>query len=94
MNIKPLGDQVFLRLVEENTNAYGLIISDDRRNRAYTCEVVAVGSGLVHTSGKVIPLDIETGNRILVDKGDVKVVTLEGIDYLVTTGSKIMAVFG
>ena len=69
MNIRPLHDRVIVkRLEEERKSAGGILIPDNAAEKPDQGEVIAVGSGKISEDGKVRPLDVKVGDRVLFGK--------------------------
>lgn len=93
MKFRPLHDRVMLRRVEAETKTKsGIIIPDSAAEKPMEGEVVAVGSGVRDESGKVIPLDVKAGDRVLFSKWSGTEITMEGEEFLVMKESDIMGV--
>lgn len=93
MKFRPLHDRVMLRRVEPETKTKGgIIIPDSATEKPMEGEVVAVGSGLRDESGKVIPLDVKAGDRVLFSKWSGTEISMDGEEYLVMKESDIMGV--
>lgn len=90
---RPLHDRVMLRRIEADTKTKGgIIIPDSAAEKPMEGEVVAVGSGLRDDSGKVIPLDVKAGDRVLFSKWSGTEINMNGEEYLVMKESDIMGV--
>jgi chaperonin GroES len=82
-----------VRRVEPETKTKGgIIIPDSATEKPMEGEVVAVGSGVRDESGKIIPLDVKAGDRILFSKWSGTEITMDGEEYLVMKESDIMGV--
>jgi chaperonin GroES len=93
MKIRPLHDRVIVkRLEEERKTASGIVIPDTAAENPDTGEVVAVGTGKLLDDGKVRPLDLKKGDKILFGKYSGQTVKVEGIEYLVMREEDIMGV--
>ncbi|WP_435641024.1 co-chaperone GroES [Micavibrio aeruginosavorus] len=93
MKFRPLHDRVLLRRVEQDEKTKGgIIIPDTAKEKPMEGEIVAVGSGLRDETGKIVPLDVKAGDRVLFSKWSGTEVTLEGEDLLVMKESDIMGV--
>ena len=93
MKIRPLHDRVIVkRMEEERKSAGGIVIPDTAGEKPDTGEVVAVGTGRVLEDGKVRPLDVKVGDKILFGKYSGQTVKLEGTEYLVMREEDIMGV--
>ena len=93
MAFRPLHDRVLVRRVEaEEKTAGGIIIPDTAKEKPSQGEVVAVGPGGRDESGKLIPIDIKTGDRVLFGKWSGTEVKLDGDELLIMKESDIMGV--
>ena len=93
MKFRPLHDRVVIKRVEaEAKSAGGIIIPDTVKEKPQQGEVVAVGPGGRDESGKLIPIDLEVGDRVLFGKWSGNEVKIDGIDYLIMKESDIMGV--
>ena len=93
MNFRPLHDRVLVRRVEaEEKTAGGIIIPDTAKEKPQEGEVVAAGSGTRAEDGKVTPLDVKAGDRILFGKWSGTEVKLDGEELLIMKESDIMGV--
>ena len=93
MNFRPLHDRVLVRRIEaEEKTAGGIIIPDTAKEKPQEGEVLAVGAGTRDESGKLTPLDVKAGDRILFGKWSGTEVRLEGEDLLIMKESDIMGV--
>jgi len=93
MGFRPLHDRVLVRRVEaEEKTAGGIIIPDTAKEKPMEGEVVAVGPGARDEAGKVQPLDVKVGDRILFGKWSGTEVKLDGEDLIIMKESDIMGV--
>ena len=93
MGFRPLHDRVVVRRVDsEEKTAGGIIIPDTAKEKPMEGEVIAVGPGGRDESGKLTPLDVKAGDRVLFGKWSGTEVKLEGQDYLIMKESDIMGV--
>ncbi|TIO30493.1 MAG: co-chaperone GroES, partial [Mesorhizobium sp.] len=84
MKFHPLHDRVLVRRVEaEEKTAGGIIIPDTAKEKPQEGEIIAVGSGARDESGKLIPLDVKVGDRILFGKWSGTEIKLNGEDLLI-----------
>lgn len=91
--IRPLGDRLVVRrLTEEERTAGGLIIPDTAKEKPQEGEVIAVGNGKVLDNGKVQPLDVKAGDKILFSKYAGTEVTIDGEEWLVVREDDILGV--
>ena len=92
---RPLHDRVVVRRVEsEEKTKGGIIIPDTAKEKPQEGEIVAVGSGARDDSGKLVPLDVKAGDRILFGKWSGTEVKLNGEDLLIMKESDIMGIIG
>ncbi len=93
MKFRPLHDRVLLRRIEQNEKtAGGIIIPDTAKEKPMEGEVVAVGSGARDENGKVVPLDVKAGDKVLFSKWSGTEVTVDGTEYVVMKESDIMGI--
>lgn len=93
MKLRPLHDRVLVRRIEqEEKTAGGIIIPDTAKEKPMEGEVVAIGSGARLEDGKVIPLDVKVGDRILFGKWSGTEVKFGAQEYLVMKESDIMGI--
>lgn len=93
MKFRPLHDRVVVRRVKsEEKSAGGIIIPDTAQEKPQEGEIIAVGSGARDESGKLVPLDVKVGDRVLFGKWSGTEVKLDGEDLLIMKESDIMGV--
>ncbi|HZZ87414.1 MAG TPA: co-chaperone GroES [Caulobacteraceae bacterium] len=93
MAFRPLGDRVLVRRVEEEAKTKGgIIIPDTAKEKPQEGEVLSVGPGARDESGKLQPLDVSVGDRILFGKWSGTEVKLDGEDLLIMKESDILGV--
>ena len=93
MNFRPLHDRVLVRRVEaEEKTAGGIIIPDTAKEKPQEGEVLAVGTGVRDESGKLTPLDVKEGDKILFGKWSGTEVRLNGEDLLIMKESDILGI--
>ena len=93
MKFRPLHDRVVVKRVEaESKTASGIIIPDTAKEKPSEGEVVAVGPGGRDEAGKLIPIDVTTGDRVLFGKWSGTEVKLDGVEYLIMKETDIMGV--
>jgi chaperonin GroES len=90
---RPLHDRVLVRRVEaEEKTKGGIIIPDTAQEKPQEGEVIAVGGGSRSDEGKIIPLDVKAGDRILFGKWSGTEVILEGEDLIIMKESDILGI--
>jgi chaperonin GroES len=93
MQFRPLHDRVLVRRIEaEAKTAGGIIIPDTAQEKPQEGEVVAVGSGTRADDGKITPLDVKSGDRILFGKWSGTEVKVDGEELLIMKESDILGV--
>ena len=93
LNIKPLADRVLVKATKaEEKTASGIIIPDTAKEKPMSGEVLAVGKGRVADDGKVSPLEVKVGDKVLYGKYSGTEVTFEGEEYLIMRESDIYAI--
>ncbi|MCF3641470.1 co-chaperone GroES [Rhizobium sp. TRM95111] len=94
-NFRPLHDRVVVRRVESEAKTKGgIIIPDTAKEKPQEGEIVAVGSGARDDSGKIVPLDVKAGDRVLFGKWSGTEVKLDGEDLLIMKEADIMGIIG
>ena len=95
MNFRPLHDRVLVRRIEaEEKTAGGIIIPDNAKEKPAEGEIVAVGTGTRADDGKITPLDVKAGDRVLFGKWSGTEVKIDGEDLLIMKESDILGVIG
>jgi len=93
MKFRPLHDRVVIKRIQaEDKTSGGIIIPDTAKEKPQEGEVIAVGPGGRDESGKLIPIDVKVGDRVLFGKWSGTEVKLEGVDYIITKESDLMGV--
>ncbi|MDI4234047.1 co-chaperone GroES [Bradyrhizobium sp. 31Argb] len=93
MSFRPLHDRVVIRRIEEsNKTKGGIIIPDTAKEKPQEGEVVAVGSGSRDETGKLQPLDVKKGDRVLFGKWSGTEVKINGEDLLIAKESDILGI--
>jgi chaperonin GroES len=93
MEFRPLHDRVVVRRVEaEEKTAGGIIIPDTAKEKPQQGEIIAVGPGARDENGKIQPLDVKVGDRVLFGKWSGTEVRIDGEDLLIMKESDIMGV--
>ena len=93
MAFRPLHDRILVRRIEaDEKTAGGIIIPDTAKEKPQEGEVIAAGSGIKSEDGKVTPLDVKAGDRILFGKWSGTEIKLDGEDLLIMKESDVMGV--
>ena len=95
MKFRPLHDRVVVRRLEsEEKTKGGIIIPDSAKEKPQEGEIIAVGSGARDETGKLVPLDVKKGDRVLFGKWSGTEVKIDGQDLLIMKESDIMGIVG
>ena len=93
MKIRPLQDRIIVkRIEEEETTAGGIIIPDTAKEKPQEGKVIAVGNGKVNEDGKVQPLDVKKGDKILFSKYAGTEINIEGVEHLIIREDDVLGV--
>ena len=92
--IQPLGDRILLKVLEaESKTKGGIVLPDTAKEKPQEGKVIAVGKGKVGEGGKVTPLELKAGDRVLFAKySGTEVTTKEGEEYLIVKEEDILAI--
>ena len=91
--IKPLGDRVLLKMVEaEETTKSGIILSSGSKEKPQIAEIIEVGPGKKDENGKVVPLNVKKGDKVITNKYAGTEIKYEGVNYLIVNESDILAI--
>ena len=93
MKIRPLQDRVIIRRIEEEEKTKGgIIIPDTAKEKPQEGKVVAVGKGKVNDDGKLTPLDVKVGDKILYAKYAGNEFKIEEVEYLIVSEKDVLAI--
>jgi chaperonin GroES len=93
MKVKPLHDRILIKRVEEKeTVKGGIIIPDTAKEKPQEGEVIAVGGGKKTEEGKVIPLDVKAGDRILFGKYSGTEIKIDDVEYLIIREDEVLGI--
>ena len=93
VNIRPLHDRVLVKRIEEEEQVKGgIIIPDTAKEKPQEAEVVAVGPGKLQDDGKRQPMDVNSGDRILIGKYSGSEIKIDDEDYVILREDEILAV--
>jgi chaperonin GroES len=93
MKIRPLYDRILVkRLEEKETKKGGIIIPDTAKEKPMEAEVVSVGKGKINEDGKVTPLDVKKGDRVLIGKYAGTEIKIENVEHLILREDEVLAV--
>jgi len=92
MKIFPLYDRVLLKRIEEQeVRKSGIIIPDSAKEKPQEAEVIAAGKGRVNDEGKVIPLEVKKGDKVLIGKYSGTEVTIDSVEHIILREEEILA---
>ncbi len=93
MRFRPLHDRILVRRIEaEQKTAGGIIIPDTAKEKPMEGEVIAVGAGARDETGKLVPLDVKAGDRVLFGKWSGTEIKLDGEELLIMKESDVLGV--
>jgi chaperonin GroES len=93
MNVRPLRDRIVVKRLEEGEQRIGgIIIPDTAKEKPQQGRVVAVGHGRVNDEGKVVPVDVKSGDTILFGKYSGTEIKLDGEEYLIIREDEVLGV--
>jgi chaperonin GroES len=93
IKVRPLHDRIIVQRIEESEQKVGgIIIPDTAKEKPQQGKVIAVGKGRVEKDGKVTPLDVKEGDKVLFGKYSGQEIKLEGDEYLIMREEEILGV--
>lgn len=93
MSLRPLSDRVLVQRIEEDVKTKGgIIIPDTAKEKPVEGKVVATGKGRMSEDGKVLPMDVKVGDRVLFSKYGGTDVKIDGSDYLILRQDDILGI--
>ena len=94
MNIRPLYDRIVVKRIDESqeTMRNGIVIPDSAKEKPQEGEVIAVGHGKRSDDGKLVPLDVKAGDRILFGKYSGSDTKVEGTEYLIMREDDVLGI--
>tara|TARA_B100001167_G_scaffold115518_1_gene71442 strand:+ start:704 stop:1000 length:297 start_codon:yes stop_codon:yes gene_type:complete len=93
MKFRPLHDRVLIKVLEgEEKTAGGIIIPDTAKEKPQEGKIVAVGSGARTEDGKIIPMDVKVGDKVLFGKWSGTEVKIDGVEYSIMKEADIMGI--
>ena len=93
MKIKPLGERVLLKRIEEAEQVRGgIIIPDSAKEKSQEAEVIAVGTGKKDKDGKVIPFNVKKGDKVLLPSYGGTTVKIDGTEYILVDEDSILGI--
>ena len=93
VSFKPLGDRVLVKPVEKKDEIRGgLIIPDTAQEKPHEGEIIAVGKGKLDDNGKLIPMDVKMGDRIIYGKYSGSEIKIDGQEYAIMSQDEILGI--
>ncbi len=93
MNLRPLQDRIIVKRLEEETmTAGGIFIPETAKEKPQKGEVIAVGKGKKTEDGKVIPVDVKKGDKVLFGKYAGTEIKIDGLEYLIMREDDILGI--
>ena len=93
MKIRPLQDRIIVkRIDEEETTKGGIIIPDTAKEKPQEGKVIAVGKGKINDDGKIQPLDVKKGDRVLFSKYSGTEINIEGEEHLIIREDDVLGI--
>jgi chaperonin GroES len=93
MKIRPLADRIVVKRLDAETKSKGgIIIPDTAKEKPVEAMVVAVGNGKMLKTGKLRPLEVKEGDKILLGKYSGTEVKLDGVDHVILSEDEVLAV--
>lgn len=95
VNVKPLGDRVLVKSIEEDEQIRGgIIIPDSAKEKSQEAEVIALGTGRKDDDGNAVAFEVSVGDRVLISQYGGTSITIDGEDYTVLREDDIIAIVG
>jgi chaperonin GroES len=93
MKIKPLGERVLLKRIEEDEQVRGgIIIPDSAKEKSQEAEVIALGTGKKDDDGKLVPFNVKVGDKVLLPQYGGTPVKVDGVEFILIDEDSIMGV--
>jgi len=93
MSFRPLSDRILVERVEENEKTKGgIIIPDTAKEKPAEGKVVATGNGRMGEDGKLLPMDVKVGDRVLFSKYGGTEVKVDGVDFLIMRQDDVLGI--
>ena len=93
MKIRPLYDRILVKRIEEKeVRKGGIIIPDSAKEKPMEAEVVSVGKGKINEEGKITPLDVKKGDRILIGKYAGQEIKIDGNEFLIMREEEVLGI--
>ena len=92
MHLRPLHDRIIVERLEESPHSGAILIPDSAKEKPQEGEVVAVGKGKRLEDGKVVPLDVQVGDKILFGKYSGSDIKLDGQEYMIMREDEVLGI--
>lgn len=93
MKLKPLGDRIVVKVLnQEETTKGGIVLPDTAKEKPQEGEVIAIGTGKVLENGQKLPLEVKIGDKVLFSKYGGTEVKVEGEEYLILSERDVLAI--
>ncbi len=93
MKVRPLHDRLVVkRIAEEEKSKGGIIIPDSAKEKPIEGEVIAVGNGKILDGGKLVPLDVKKGDKILFGKYSGTEIKVDGVEHLILREEEVLGI--
>ena len=93
MKVRPLHDKILVKRIQTpQTTKGGIVIPDTVKEKPQEGKVISVGKGRVQENGKVMPLEVKTGDKILFSKYGGTEITIDGEEYLILEENDVLAI--
>lgn len=93
MSVKPLGDRILVKRLEEDDKIGSIIVPDSAKEKSEKAEVVAVGKGRKTDEGKLVPLEVKKGDKILIGKYAGTDIKIDGEECIIMKQEDVMGIF-
>ena len=93
MTVKPLGDRILVKRLEEEDKIGSIIVPDSAKEKSQKAEIVAVGEGIKTDEGKLVPLEVKKGDKILIGKYAGTYIKIDGEECIIMKQEDIMGIF-
>ncbi len=95
MKMKPLGDRILVKsLAAEEKTKGGIVLPDSAKEKPQQGEIIAVGEGKKNSEGKVIPLTLKVGDKVLYGKYTPTEITIDSQEYLIIREDDVLGIVG
>ena len=95
MTVKPMHDRILVKRIEPTESKKGgIIIPDTAKEKPMEGEVIAIGSGRLQDDGKVQPLQVKPGDRVLIGKYAGTEIKLEGVEHVIVREDEVLGILG